>query len=62
MRRILIRGVDRGELAADIDLDTAVDTVFGPFWYRLLSPHAPLTARFADQLARQVVRGIRHDG
>ncbi|MFI2473348.1 TetR/AcrR family transcriptional regulator [Nocardia xishanensis] len=51
---ILRRGMDRGELTADLDVDHAVDLVFGPFWYRLLVGHAPL--RPAD--ARAHVLGL----
>ncbi|MFE9427951.1 TetR-like C-terminal domain-containing protein [Kitasatospora sp. NPDC006697] len=39
---LLARGVARGELAAGLDLEYAVDLVFGPFWYRLLVRHLPL--------------------
>jgi len=51
---ILTRGKDRGELRPDLDLDYAVDLLFGPFWYRLLVGHAPLdpaqTATHIDHL------------
>lgn len=35
------RGVERGELRADIDPDTAMDLIYGPAIFRLLTGHAP---------------------
>ncbi len=55
---LLGRGVERGELAADLDLDHAVDLVFGPFWYRLLVGHAPVDPAQADAHVRRVLAGL----
>ncbi|UFS96308.1 TetR/AcrR family transcriptional regulator [Nocardia huaxiensis] len=52
---LLRRGLDRGELDAGLDVDYAVDLVFGPFWYRLLTGHAPLApAEAADHVDRLI--------
>lgn len=56
---LLRRGVSRGELAADVDLDHAVDLVFGPFWYRLLVEHAPLDPADAPAHAARLLSGLR---
>ena len=56
---VLIRGIECGELRKDIDLDVAVDSLYGPIWYRILVPHAPITAKWAAKLADQVFRGLR---
>ncbi|UFS71470.1 TetR/AcrR family transcriptional regulator [Geomonas sp. RF6] len=58
VRGILRKGIERGELNAEIDLEVAVDALFGPMWYRLLMQHAPLDASFARQLVRQLIAGI----
>ncbi|MEU6850091.1 TetR/AcrR family transcriptional regulator [Actinacidiphila alni] len=51
LRAILARGVARGELTAeDWTLDLAVDFAFGTMWYRLISHHAPVDARLAEQI------------
>jgi hypothetical protein len=42
IRAIWDRGVARGELRTDVDLEAAFDLVFGPLLYRLLTGHAPL--------------------
>jgi AcrR family transcriptional regulator len=36
MAEVLRRGVDRGELRADLDLELAMDVITGPWVYRLL--------------------------
>jgi len=58
VRTILRRGIERGQLRADLDPDTAIDLVFGPYWYRLLIAHAPLDSRFAATLVDHMLRGI----
>jgi AcrR family transcriptional regulator len=66
-RQVLRRGVERGELRADLDLEVAMDALYGPIYYRLLVGHAPLDERFADVLADHVMAGLaipddHHDG
>lgn len=57
-RKILERGVERGELLAELDIDLAIDIISGPIWYRLLQGHAPLDEHFADSVIHQVLFGI----
>jgi len=57
LRTLLRRGMERGEVNSDIDLELAVDTLFGPMWYRLLLLHAPLDGPFARDLVRQFMTG-----
>ena len=56
---VLMRGIECGELRKDIDLDVAVDALYGPIWYRIMVPHAPLSKKWAGKLADQVFRGLR---
>ena len=62
VRHLLARGVDRGELPADADLDLATDQVFGTFWYRLLVGHAALDPAEAAGHAAHVIDGLRGGG
>ncbi|WP_433430710.1 TetR/AcrR family transcriptional regulator [Nonomuraea sp. CA-141351] len=55
---LLNRGIERGELAPDLDLDHAVDLVFGPFWYRLLVGHTPVDPVQADAHVRRLLDGL----
>jgi AcrR family transcriptional regulator len=54
-RDILIRGRDRGEIAAGTNLDVTLDLLYGPVYHRLLHGHAPLTERFAEQVIDSVI-------
>lgn len=56
---VLMRGIECGELRKDIDLDVVVDALYGPIWYRILVPHAPISTKWAAKLADQVFRGLR---
>lgn len=56
MLAILGRGVERGELAADTDLDVLADVLLGPFIYRRLLTHAPLDETFVDRLLGVAIR------
>lgn len=54
-RIILERGVQRGEVAKNADLELMIDMLFGPVWFRLLVQHAKLDAGFARQLVGAVI-------
>lgn len=57
-RAVLQRGIERGELRDDVDLDVAIDALYGPIYYRLLIGHGPLDADYAAELARIVLYGL----
>jgi AcrR family transcriptional regulator len=59
LRGLLERGLARGELAPDTDLDLIVDQIYGLLWYRLLLRHRPLTQDTAERLTRMVLAGNR---
>ncbi|MEO6950993.1 MAG: TetR/AcrR family transcriptional regulator [Polyangia bacterium] len=48
---LLRRGVDEGKLKPTMDIQLAIDEIYGPMWYRLLLRHLPLDDAFADALA-----------
>jgi hypothetical protein len=54
LRDILLKGIERGELASDVDIELIIDLVYGPMWYRLLNKHAPLNPRFAEQISEMI--------
>jgi AcrR family transcriptional regulator len=45
----LRRGISRGELPADLDLDHVLDALYGPIYMRFLIRHADLTPEFVDR-------------
>jgi hypothetical protein len=55
VRELLQRGIDRGELRRDLDLEMAVDLLLGPIYYRLLISGEPLTSAFVERLVRAVM-------
>jgi AcrR family transcriptional regulator len=57
-REILELGIERGELREDIDLEVAVDVLYGPIYYRMLVGHAPLEGDFADALVDHIFAGL----
>ena len=58
IKTILESGIKRGELRKDINLECAVDSLYGAMWYRLLLAHAPLDENFAQILIAQLLHGI----
>lgn len=53
---LLQRGVQRGELAADTNLDVLADLIYGAKWYRFLLYPAPLDAAFAQEIVEIILR------
>ncbi|MEO0926191.1 MAG: TetR/AcrR family transcriptional regulator [Cyanobacteria bacterium J06643_13] len=57
-KQIFQRGVDRGELKADIEIEVAIDALYSPLFYRLLLKHQPLTEQLVDELVALVMEGM----
>jgi AcrR family transcriptional regulator len=55
----LQRGIDRGELPADMDLNLTLDALYGPIYMRFLIRHDELDERFVDELCALVLSGVR---
>ena len=55
---ILERGMARGELAADLDRELALDLLYGPMFYRLLAGHAPVNGGEMAKVVAAVFDGI----
>jgi predicted nucleotidyltransferase len=58
MRAAFRRAIKRGEARADVDVEVAVDAIYGPLYHRLLNGHAPLNERFAEDIVDLAMRGI----
>jgi AcrR family transcriptional regulator len=59
LRRIVDRGVERGELRDDLDLTLAHELLFGPIYYRLLLSGAPMDPALADRLVEAVLPSMQ---
>jgi AcrR family transcriptional regulator len=55
---VLQSGIATGEIASDVNLDVAIDALYGGLYYRFLIPYKPLTPRFARELANAVLSGL----
>jgi len=53
----LRRGIARGELPEDLDLDLVLDALYGPIYMRFMVGHDSLTPEFVDQLCELVLTG-----
>ena len=53
----LRRGIERGELRKNVDMDLLLDSLYGPIYMRFLIRHAKLTAIFVDHLCELVLDG-----
>jgi AcrR family transcriptional regulator len=57
-KKIFQRGVERGELRADVDVEVAIDALYSPLFYRLLLKHQPLTDKLVNELVDVVMSGL----
>jgi AcrR family transcriptional regulator len=57
-KAILRAGIERGEFRPDIDLEVALDALYGPIYYRMLIPIGPLDPEWAESLAAHVLTGL----
>ena len=58
---VLQRGVERGDLRPDLDVELALDVLGGPLFYRLLITGGPLDEQLAEGVADLIVRGFAPD-
>jgi AcrR family transcriptional regulator len=58
IRVIWQRGVERGDIRKDIDGDIALDLIYGPIIFRLLTGHSPLNEIEAKAIVATAFRGL----
>ena len=54
--KTLQRGIDRGEIPADTDLDVLLDSLYGAIYMRFLIRHFDLREDFADQVCGLILK------
>lgn len=60
LKKDRLRAAQRaGQLATDVDLDVAVDMLFGPVLNRWLQRTGPLTAEYVDKVVDTALSGLR---
>ena len=62
LAHVLRRGIERGDLRSDLDLEFALDVFGGPLFYRLLITGGPIDERLAEAVTELILRGFAPDG
>jgi AcrR family transcriptional regulator len=57
-RALLERARAEGDIRGDVDLEVALDLLYGPLFFRLLLGHAALDAAFVRRLVRELEKGL----
>ena len=57
-RQLIERAIGTGQLRAGVELETVLDMLFGPLFFRLLVGHLGVTAQLAEQLVDTLFDGI----
>jgi AcrR family transcriptional regulator len=58
LTEVLRRGIERGDLRHDLDLELALDVLAGPLFYRLLITGGPIDEQLAGGVAELILRGF----
>jgi AcrR family transcriptional regulator len=56
---VVKRGVDRGELAREVDVELLVDMLVGAMWNRVLITRAPLRESLPREIVLMILNGVR---
>jgi AcrR family transcriptional regulator len=62
IRRLVDRGIERGELRGDVDIDTLHEMLFGPIYHRLLLSGGNLDDSFAGRIVDAILPSIAASG
>jgi Tetracyclin repressor-like, C-terminal domain/Alcohol dehydrogenase GroES-like domain len=61
MRAAFARAEARGEVRGNLELELLLDMLTGPFYYRVLFGHAPISRSMASDVVEYVLRIARRD-
>ncbi|MEK5058428.1 TetR/AcrR family transcriptional regulator [Paenibacillus shunpengii] len=57
---ILRKGIERGELSAELDVDSSIDLLYGPIFYRLLVTGEPLAEDKVRPIVLAAFEGMKY--
>jgi hypothetical protein len=57
-RTLLVQAMRDGEIRAGLDLDTVLDLLYGPLFYRLIAAQGSLQPAYADRILALLLEGI----
>jgi len=55
---VLVRGMERGELARDLDIEMALDVIAGPLYWRLSVRRVPVDEPYLENLNAWLLRSL----
>jgi AcrR family transcriptional regulator len=58
LRAVFERGIERGDLRRDLDVEFALDVLAGPLFYRLLITGGPIDERLAQAVVELILHGL----
>src|SRR3954451_14829244 len=58
LRVVFERGIQRGDLSRDLDVDFALDVLAGPLFYRLMITGGAIDERLAQSVVELILRGL----
>jgi AcrR family transcriptional regulator len=58
LETVFDRGVRRGDLRTDLDMELALDVLAGPLFYRLLVTGGPIDERLAESVVELILAGF----
>lgn len=56
---VVARGLDRGELSRDVDVELLVDMLVGAMWNRMLITRAPLRESLPREIVQMILNGVK---
>ncbi len=59
-KQSLQRYCESGELPRNLDLDLAIEMLYAPLYYRLLTGYGSITPRYVNSLTQAVLNGLRN--
>ena len=60
-KAIIEKGIEEGEFDPALDLELAVDILYGPIYFRLFVAHLPLDKQFAKGLPQRALKALLKD-
>lgn len=57
-RALLLAAVAHGDVRADLDVEIALDLLYGPIFFRVILGHAVVDGEFCDRLVAQLAHGL----
>ncbi len=59
VRQTIMQAISEGSIRKDLDMDTAIDLLYGPLYYRLLLGAGPLDEQFVANVYQQFLEGTQ---